>query len=56
LSPNVDALILKEYWFPEDGHLLWKSIKEKFSEITILQDSRVADHLTKSIRSVGQTS
>jgi hypothetical protein len=56
LSPNVDALILKEYWFPEDGHLLWKSIKEKFSEITIAQDSRVADHLTKLIRSVGQTS
>jgi hypothetical protein len=34
LSPNVKALILKEYGFPEDAHLLWKSIKEKFLEIT----------------------
>jgi hypothetical protein len=26
LSPNVEALILKEYEFPEDAHLLWKAI------------------------------
>jgi hypothetical protein len=29
LSPNVEALILKEYGFSEDAHLLWKSMKEK---------------------------
>jgi hypothetical protein len=23
LSPNIEALILKEYEFPEDAHLLW---------------------------------
>jgi hypothetical protein len=55
LSPNVEALIIKEYGFPVDAHLLWKSIKEKFSEITVTQDSRGADCLTKPIRLVGQT-
>jgi hypothetical protein len=55
LEPNVEALIIKEYGFPVDAHLLWKSIKEKFSEITVTQDSRGADCLTKPIRLVGQT-
>jgi hypothetical protein len=32
LNPNVEALILKEHGFPMDAHLLWKYIKEKFSE------------------------
>jgi hypothetical protein len=50
LSSNVEALILKEYGFPKDAHLLWKSIKEKFSEIIIAQDSRGADCLTKPVR------
>jgi hypothetical protein len=30
LSPNVEALILKEHGIPMDAHLLWKYIKEKF--------------------------
>jgi hypothetical protein len=30
LSPNVEALILKEHGVPMDAHLLWKYIKEKF--------------------------
>jgi hypothetical protein len=34
LSLNVEALILKEYGFAMDTHLLWRSIKEKFSEST----------------------
>jgi hypothetical protein len=34
LSPNIEALIFKEYEFPQDAHLLWKTIKEKFSKIT----------------------
>jgi hypothetical protein len=55
LSPNVEDLILREYGFPEDAHLLWKSIKEIFSEITIAQYSRGADCLIKPVRSVGQT-
>jgi hypothetical protein len=55
LSSNIEALILKECRFPEDAHLLWKSIKEKFSEITAAQDSRGIDCLTKPIRPVGQT-
>jgi hypothetical protein len=37
-----------------DAHLLWKSIQEKFSEFTAVQDSRDADYLTKPIRLVGQ--
>jgi hypothetical protein len=31
-----------------DAHLLWKYIKEKFSETTTVQDSREADCLTPS--------
>jgi hypothetical protein len=52
LTSNVEALILKEYVFPVDAHLLWKSIKEKFSKTTAIQDSRGADCLTKPVRPV----
>jgi hypothetical protein len=58
LSPNVEALILKEHGVPMDAHLLWKYIKEKFSETTAVQDSREANCLTKPVRPVvkaGQT-
>jgi hypothetical protein len=58
LSPNVEALILKEHGIPMDAHLLWKYIKEKFSETIAVQDSREADCLTKLVRPVlitGQT-
>jgi hypothetical protein len=55
LSRNVDALILKEHGFPKDAHLLLKSVKEIFSEITAAQDSRSVDCLTKPVRPVGQT-
>jgi hypothetical protein len=56
LSLNVEALILKEYGFPVDAHRLWKSIKGKFSETIVVQDSRGADYLTKPVRPVGQIS
>jgi hypothetical protein len=59
LSPNVEALFLKEHGVPMDAHLMWKYIKEKFSETTVVQDSREADCLTKLIRlvvKIGQTS
>jgi hypothetical protein len=55
LSPNVDALILMEHGVPIDAHLLWKYIKEKFSDTTSVQDSREADCLTKPIRLVEKT-
>jgi hypothetical protein len=55
LSPNVEALILKEHGVPMDAHLLWKYIKEKFSETTVVQDSREADCMTKSVRPVIKT-
>jgi hypothetical protein len=55
LSPNIEALILKEHGIPMDAHLLWKYIKEKFSETTTVQDSREADCLTKPVRSVLKT-
>jgi hypothetical protein len=55
LSLNVEALILKVFGFPVDAHLMWKSIKEKFLEITSAQDSGGADYLTKPIRPVGHT-
>jgi hypothetical protein len=48
-------LILKGYGFPMDAHLLWKSIKEKFPEITSTQNSSGADCLSKLVRPVGQT-
>jgi hypothetical protein len=56
LSPNVEVLILKEHGVPMDAHLLWKYIKEKFSDTTSLQDSREADCLTKPVRPVVKTS
>jgi hypothetical protein len=45
LSPNVEVLILKEHGVLMDANLLWKYIKEKFSETTAVQDSREADCL-----------
>jgi hypothetical protein len=56
LSPNVEALILKEHGIPMDAHLLWKYIKEKFSETTTVQDSREVDCLSKSVLITSQTS
>jgi hypothetical protein len=53
--PNVEDLIMKEYEFPEDAHLLWKTIKEKISMTTEAQDSSDADCLTKLIRPVQHT-
>jgi hypothetical protein len=35
-----------------NAHLLWKYIKEKFSETIAVQDSREADCLTKPVRPV----
>jgi hypothetical protein len=58
LSPNVEALILKEHGVPMDAHLLWKYIKKKFSETTTVQDSKEADCLATPVRPVvkaGQT-
>ena len=52
LSPNVEALILKEHGIPMDTHLLWKYIKEKFSKTIAVQDIREADYLTKLVRPV----
>jgi hypothetical protein len=43
LSPNAEALILKEHGVPMDAHLLRKYIKEKFLETTTVQDLREAD-------------
>jgi hypothetical protein len=56
LSPNVEALILKEYGLLMDAHLLWRSIKEKFLESTKVQDSREAVYLIQPVRPVGHTS
>jgi hypothetical protein len=55
LSPNIEALILKEHGILMDAHFLWKYIKEKFSETTAVQDSREADCLTKLVRPVLKT-
>jgi hypothetical protein len=55
LSLNVEALILKEFGFLVDAHLLRKSIKEKNLEITTSQDSGGADCLTKPVGLVGHT-
>jgi hypothetical protein len=54
LSPNVEALILKEHGVPMDAHLLWKYIKEKFLETTAIQDSREADCLTKPVKTLAK--
>jgi hypothetical protein len=42
LSPNVEAIIIKEHGFPMDAHLLWIYIKDMFSDTTAAQDSRCA--------------
>jgi hypothetical protein len=55
MSPNVEALISKEYEFLMDAHLQWKYIKEKFSETTTIQYSREAGYLTKAVRPVLKT-
>jgi hypothetical protein len=52
LSSNVEALISKEHGFSMGAHLLWKYIKEKFLETTVIQDSREDDCLTKLVRPV----
>jgi hypothetical protein len=54
LSPNVEALIIKEHGFPMDAHLLWIYIKDVFSDTTTAQDSRGADCLIKPVRPVGK--
>jgi hypothetical protein len=55
LSPSVEVSMLKEHGYPIDAHLLWRYIKEKFSESRAVQDSKGADYLTKPVGSVGQT-
>jgi hypothetical protein len=59
LSPNVEAVIIKEHGFPVDAHLLWMYIKDIFSETIAAQDSRGVGCLIKPvrpIRKIGQTS
>jgi hypothetical protein len=41
-----------KHWIQMDAHLLWKYIKEKFSETTTVQDSREDNYLTKLVRLV----
>jgi hypothetical protein len=55
LSPNVEAIIIKEHGFPVDAHLLWIYIKDMFSDTTAAQDSRGASCLIKPVRPVGKT-
>jgi hypothetical protein len=55
LSPNIEALIIKEHEFPVDAHLLWKYIKYMFSKTTTAQDSRGAASLAKLVKPVEQT-
>jgi hypothetical protein len=52
LSPNVEAIMLKEHEFSMDAHLLWMYIKETFLGTTIVQDSREVDCLTKPVRPI----
>jgi hypothetical protein len=47
--------MLKEHGYPIDAHLLWRYIKEKFSESRAVQDSKGADYLTKPVRLVWLT-
>jgi hypothetical protein len=54
LSPNVEAIIIKEYGFPMDAHLLWIYIKDMFSDTIVAQDSRCASCLIKPVRPVGK--
>jgi hypothetical protein len=55
LSPNVEAIIIKEHGFPVDAHLLWIYIKDIFSDTTTAQDSRGAGCLIKPVIVVGKT-
>jgi hypothetical protein len=55
LSPNIEAIIIKEHGFPVDAHLLWMYIKDMFSDTTEAQDSRGAGCLIKPVRKIGQT-
>jgi hypothetical protein len=58
LSPNVEAIIIKEHGFTVDAHLLWIYIKDMFSDTTTAQDSRCAGCLIKLVRlvvKIGQT-
>jgi hypothetical protein len=34
LSPNVEAIIIKEHGFPVDAHLMWIYIKDMFLDTT----------------------
>jgi hypothetical protein len=55
LIPNVEALILREYGFPMDAHLLWKSIKvfrdHNSTRLKKSQPNR-SDRLHKPVRPV----
>jgi hypothetical protein len=55
LSSSVEDMIIKEYGFLEDAHLLWNAIIEKFSETTTIQASDDGDYLPKPVRPVRQT-
>jgi hypothetical protein len=55
LSPNIEAIIIKEHGFPVDTHLLWIYIKNMFSDTTIAQDSRGVGCLIKPVRPVGKS-
>jgi hypothetical protein len=55
LSPNVEAIIIKEHGFPVDAHLLWIYIKDMFSDTTTSQDSRGAGCLIKPVRPIEKT-
>jgi hypothetical protein len=58
LSPNVEAIIIKEHEFSVDAHLLWIYIKDMFSDTIVAQDSRGVGCLIKPVRQVrkiGQT-
>jgi hypothetical protein len=52
LSPNIEAIIIKEDGFRVDAHLLWIYIKDMFSDTTTAQDSRGAGCLIKPVRLV----
>jgi hypothetical protein len=54
LSPNVEAIIIKEHGFPVDAHLSWIYIKDMFLDTTAAQDSKSDGCLIKPIRLVGK--
>jgi hypothetical protein len=49
LSSSVEDVIIKEYGFLEDAHLLWNAIKEIFPKTTTTHDSSDADCLFKPV-------